>query len=207
MIVAVPTRTAAELTAHLHTSFPPVRAGAGDGNGEDGGGAGDGGPGGNGGEGGDGGDGRLVVTDVDDDSIRLTMRTDRRHLRPGATVSGPTLFSLVDTAAWLMTLARLEPGREAVTAGVSMQFLRRPPAGELVALGRLLRLGRRLSVVDVVVHGVVEPDGDPAGGPDGGGPPDGGDGPPAGDGRIGGPPALGPPLVQATVTYAPVGSA
>jgi uncharacterized protein (TIGR00369 family) len=149
---AVPTRTAAELTAHVHRSFPG-REGDNGGGGDDG-----------------GGDGALVVEAVDDESIRIVMRADTRHLRPGATVSGPTLFTLVDTVAWLLTLARLEPDRDAVTASVSMHFLRRPPAGTLVGEGRLLKLGRRTSVVDVLVHA---------------------------EGASG-------PVVQATVTYAPV---
>jgi uncharacterized protein (TIGR00369 family) len=135
----VPTRTAAELTAHVHRSFPG-RPGDGDDAGDDGGDAGD------------GREGALVVESVDDESIRIVMRADTQHLRPGATVSGPTLFTLVDTVAWLLTLARLEPDRDAVTASVSMHFLRRPPAGTLVGEGRLLKLGRRTSVVDVLVH-------------------------------------------------------
>jgi uncharacterized protein (TIGR00369 family) len=149
---AVPTRTAAELTAHVHRSFPGRE---GDDGGDDGGG---------------GDDGALVVESVDDESIRIVMRADTRHLRPGATVSGPTLFTLVDTVAWLLTLAQLEPDRDAVTASVSMHFLRRPPAGTLVGEGRLLKLGRRTSVVDVLVHA---------------------------EGASG-------PVVQATVTYAPI---
>jgi len=157
---AVPTRTAAELTAHVHRSFPGRNGGDDDGGGgdgkDDGEGAGD--------------RGALVVEAVDDESIRIVMRADTRHLRPGATVSGPTLFTLVDTVAWLLTLARLEPDRDAVTASVSMHFLRRPPAGTLVGEGRLLKLGRRTSVVDVLVHA---------------------------EGASG-------PVVQATVTYAPI---
>jgi uncharacterized protein (TIGR00369 family) len=120
-----PTRTAEELTAHLRAAFPLA-----DGD----------------------GDGAQEVVHVDADTIRIRMRTADRHLRPGETVAGPVLFSLVDSAAWLITLANLEPGRDAVTANLSMQFLRRPPAGVLVAEGRLLRMGRRFSVTDVLVY-------------------------------------------------------
>lgn len=119
-----PVRTAEELTTHVRTAFPL-------------------GPGEVGGQ---------EVVHVDADTIRLRMQTGARHLRPGDTVAGPALFSLVDSAAWLMTLAHLEHGKDAVTSGVSMHFLRRPPAGELVAEGRLLRMGRRFSVTDVLVY-------------------------------------------------------
>jgi uncharacterized protein (TIGR00369 family) len=120
-----PVRTAEELTAHVRAAFPPDPADS---------------------------DGAQEVVHVDADTIRLRMRTSARHLRPGDSVSGPVLFTLVDSAAWLMTLAHLEPGKDALTSGLSMQFLRRPPAGELIAEGRLLRMGRRFSVTDVLVY-------------------------------------------------------
>jgi uncharacterized protein (TIGR00369 family) len=120
-----PVRTVADLNAHLQTAFPSPP---------------------------DGERGQEVVY-VDAETIRIRMTTGERDLRPGATVAGPVLFMMVDTAAYLLTLAHLEPGREAVTTGLSMQFLRRPPAGELVAVGRLLRLGRRFSVTDVLIYG------------------------------------------------------
>ena len=87
------------------------------------------------------------------------MRIDAGNLRPGATVSGPTVFTLVDTVAWLVTLARLGPGRDAVTSSVSIHYLRRPEQADLVGEGRLLRMGRRFSVTDVIVfsEGVADP--------------------------------------------------
>jgi uncharacterized protein (TIGR00369 family) len=139
----VPKRTAEELTAHLHTAFPDRSGVSGGADGTDGTDRTDG----------TGrGDGYTVVEYVDDESIRIRSSAGDRHLRPGATVAGPTLFALVDAVAWLLTLAQLDPGHEAVTAAVSMQFLQRPPAGTLRAEGKLLRMGRRFSVVDVLVY-------------------------------------------------------
>lgn len=94
---------------------------------------------------------RMRVEAITDDAITMRMRIDAANLRPGATVSGPTLFSLVDAAAWLMTLAHLGEGRDAVTSGVTIHYLRRPAPADLRAEGRLLKLGRRLSITDVLV--------------------------------------------------------
>jgi uncharacterized protein (TIGR00369 family) len=94
----------------------------------------------------------MQVESVVDDTIRIRMRTSEHNLRPGATVSGPTIFTLVDSVAWLLTVAHLGPGRDAVTAGVSMEFLRRPAVGDLIGEGRLLKLGRRTAVTDVLVR-------------------------------------------------------
>lgn len=128
--MAAPLRTADQLTAHLHDAFPPS----------------DGQPG-------------ITVEHLDDTSIRLRMPVADRQLRPGATVAGPTLFSLVDTVAWLLTLAHLAPGRDAVTSSVAMQFLRRPRLVDLIGEGRLLRMGSRFSVTDVLLYsdGLADP--------------------------------------------------
>jgi uncharacterized protein (TIGR00369 family) len=95
---------------------------------------------------------RMRVEAVNDDAITMRMRIDGANLRPGATVSGPTIFSLVDAAAWLVTLAHLGAGKDAVTASVTIHYLRRPAPADLRAEGRLLRLGRRSSVTDVLVY-------------------------------------------------------
>jgi uncharacterized protein (TIGR00369 family) len=102
---------------------------------------------------------RMRVEEVTDTSIRLRMRIEASSLRPGATVSGPTIFTLVDTVAWLLTLAQLGPGRDAVTSSVSIHYLRRPVLADLLGEGQLLRMGKRFSVTDVLVYseGVDEP--------------------------------------------------
>jgi uncharacterized protein (TIGR00369 family) len=83
-----------------------------------------------------------------------------RHLRPGGTVSGPTMFALADVAIYLMILSRIGPVALAVTTNCAIDFLRKPPAGrDLVARARLLKLGRTLAVGDVLIHsdGADEP--------------------------------------------------
>lgn len=101
----------------------------------------------------------IAVEHLDDTSIRMRSPGSDRQLRPGATVSGPALFSFADAVAWLLTLAHLEAGRDAVTSNVAMQFLRRPQPVDLIGEGRLLRMGRRFSVTDVLLYsdGVAEP--------------------------------------------------
>ena len=83
-----------------------------------------------------------------------TVRLDasEAHLRPGGTVSGPTLFALADLAAYVVLLAHIGPVALAVTTNVSINFLRRPPAGALVAVCRILKLGRRLAVVEIGIR-------------------------------------------------------
>jgi uncharacterized protein (TIGR00369 family) len=81
----------------------------------------------------------------------LRMPTGAADLRPGGTVSGPTLFSLADLAIYAMVLSTIGPVPLAVTTDATIHFLRKPQAGWLVAHARLLKDGSRLVVGDVVV--------------------------------------------------------
>jgi uncharacterized protein (TIGR00369 family) len=74
------------------------------------------------------------------------------NLRPGGTVSGPTMFELADVSVYLAILAMIGPVALAVTTNCSIDFMRKPAAGvDLVAKTRLLKLGRALAVGDVLV--------------------------------------------------------
>ncbi|MGF6861143.1 uncharacterized protein (TIGR00369 family) [Rhodobacteraceae bacterium MBR-64] len=83
--------------------------------------------------------------------VRLMVR--EKHLRPGGTVSGPSMFTLADVAMYLVLLAMIGPKGLAVTTNCSFDFLRKPVAGrDLIAEARLLKLGRVLAVGDVVMR-------------------------------------------------------
>ncbi|MEM7529362.1 MAG: PaaI family thioesterase [Pseudomonadota bacterium] len=90
---------------------------------------------------------------VDVQSMRATVRQPIRqeHLRPGGTVSGPTLFTIADCAFYMAVLAMI--GREAltVTSNLNITFLRKPPVAPLRAEARILKLGRLLASGDVLV--------------------------------------------------------
>lgn len=83
--------------------------------------------------------------------VRLRMATGERSLRPGGTISGPTMFMLADTALYAAVLASVGPKALAVTTNMSINFLRKPPPRDLVADCRLLKLGKRLAVGDVTI--------------------------------------------------------
>lgn len=85
----------------------------------------------------------------------VTMRLvpGEAHLRPGGTVSGPTLFTLADLAAYVAILAHIGPVALAVTTNLSINFLRKPAMEPLLGICRILKLGKRLAVVEVtIVH-------------------------------------------------------
>ena len=84
------------------------------------------------------------------DTITVRLLTADRHLRPGGTVSGPSMFALADVSVYALVLARIGRQSLAVTTSCSLDFMRKPAAGvNVIAHGTLLKLGRSLAVGDV----------------------------------------------------------
>lgn len=95
----------------------------------------------------------FVIDAMDADGLTMRLLTAQRHLRPGGTVSGPSMFALADCAIYALILSRL--GREAlaVTTNCSIDFMRKPAANtDMIAQARLLKLGRALAVADVLIY-------------------------------------------------------
>lgn len=129
MAVPVPALSKDELIALLRAQFPNVHEGS------------------------------FRIDQVDAHSLRLWRKVDERSLRPGGTVSGPTLMTVADTATYFLILARLGPQLMAVTSSLNIHFLRRPRLAPVVADATLLKLGKRLAVADVKLfsEGDTEP--------------------------------------------------
>lgn len=84
---------------------------------------------------------------------RVRLPVTERDLRPGGTVSGPTMFGLADVSIYVAVLAMLGPVALAVTTNASIDFMRKPAAGrDLIADARLLKLGRVLAVGEVLIR-------------------------------------------------------
>jgi len=90
-----------------------------------------------------------TVLEVGPGRVRVTAPYREGLLRPGGVISGPTLMSLADTAAYALVLAHVGDQLMAVTSQLNMSFLRGARPGDLHAEAALLRLGRRLAVMDV----------------------------------------------------------
>lgn len=92
---------------------------------------------------------RGVVTLAEPSHVRIEATPGDRALRPGGLVSGPTQMALADVAAYALVLAHIGPQAMAVTSALNYAFLRPCLPGSLIADAQLLRLGRRLAVIDV----------------------------------------------------------
>ena len=98
--------------------------------------------------------GRIVAIRADELDVELAYRAE--YLRPGGTLSGPTLMTLADTAMYYLLLAQLGPVALAVTTSLNINFLRRPPPAAVRATARLLKLGQRLAVGEIHMRSMAD---------------------------------------------------
>ena len=83
-------------------------------------------------------------------TIRVPYRDE--FVRPGGTVSGPVMMAAADFAMYGVVLSLIGRVELAVTTNLSINFLRRPPPGDVLAKARILKLGKRLAVGEVYLH-------------------------------------------------------
>lgn len=93
------------------------------------------------------------ILSMDGTHTVVRLKLAERHLRPGGTVSGPSMFALADVSAYIATMARI--GKEAltVTTNCSLDFMRKPEAGrDMIAHTELLKLGRSMSICHILIY-------------------------------------------------------
>jgi uncharacterized protein (TIGR00369 family) len=97
---------------------------------------------------------RLVRGEV---TVRLAH--DDKRLRPGGTISGPTVFMLADLALYAVTMSIVGLEPLAVTTDITIHFLRKPAPAALVCMAKVLKAGKRLVVgsAEVSTEGASEP--------------------------------------------------
>jgi uncharacterized protein (TIGR00369 family) len=91
----------------------------------------------------------MDVTSVEPGRIHMVAPYREGLLRPGGVISGPTLMSMADSAAYALVLSHIGDQLMAVTSQLNIGFLRGAQPGDIHADAELLRLGRRLAVMDV----------------------------------------------------------
>jgi uncharacterized protein (TIGR00369 family) len=101
----------------------------------------------------------VTIEEVRRGSARVRQAFTAGMLRPGGTISGPTMMGLADFTMYVSLLSAIGWVPLAVTTQLNINFLRRPGPAELIAEGRLLKLGKRLAVGEVVMRsdGEAEP--------------------------------------------------
>ena len=93
----------------------------------------------------------------DEDRLSVEMPVNYKHLRPGGTVSGPSMFALADIAFYLAILQKIGPEGLTVTNSATINFMRNTGLEPLVAIPQIHKLGRHLVVGNVLIYTASDP--------------------------------------------------
>jgi uncharacterized protein (TIGR00369 family) len=91
----------------------------------------------------------LTIEKVWFGGCRVRQAYSDKFIRPGGTISGPTMMMLSDFALYVAVLAAIGPVPLAVTINLNINFLRKPERCDLIAEAKILKLGKRLAVMEV----------------------------------------------------------
>lgn len=95
----------------------------------------------------------FLLESFDEDSVTVRRKVDTEDLRPGGTVSGPTMMGLADCAIYVAILREIGLVALAVTTSLNINFLRKPVADkDILGVCKILKLGKSLAVGEVTIY-------------------------------------------------------
>jgi len=95
----------------------------------------------------------FVIEDLSKNEITVRLKVSEKHLRPGGTVSGPSMFGLADVCFYLVILSNVGPKALTVTTSCSIDFMRKPSAqADLLCKNEVVKLGRSLAVCQSLIY-------------------------------------------------------
>jgi uncharacterized protein (TIGR00369 family) len=81
----------------------------------------------------------------------VKLLSNNKNLRPGNTISGPSMFELADLSFYIAIMASTDLGDKSVTTNVSINFMKKPLLSNLLAISQIKKIGKRLVVGDVEI--------------------------------------------------------
>jgi uncharacterized protein (TIGR00369 family) len=94
------------------------------------------------------------IESIGERTITMRMPFRAELVRPGGTLSGPSLMALADVAAYYLILAMQGPLALAVTTSFNINFLTKPAQADVIADARMLKMGKKLAIVAIEMRSV-----------------------------------------------------
>lgn len=91
-------------------------------------------------------------------AVSMVLPYDGNMLRPGGTISGPSMMMLADATMYAVVLSMIGRVALAVTTNFNINFLRKPAPGDISAEGKIIKLGKRLAVIQVTLFSINDED-------------------------------------------------
>jgi uncharacterized protein (TIGR00369 family) len=94
----------------------------------------------------------IAIERLERGAARVRLRFQEGINRPGGTIAGPAMMALADLTMYALVLSHDRRLKMAVTSNLNINFLRKPGPADLLADGNVLKLGRRLAVLEVAIY-------------------------------------------------------
>lgn len=90
--------------------------------------------------------------EIGEGTARVRAPFNADFTRPGGTISGPVMMALTDFGMYAALLGAIGKVPLAVTTNLNINFLRLPAPVDIVADCNVIKLGRRLAVIEVTLR-------------------------------------------------------
>lgn len=91
----------------------------------------------------------LRLEEINENDVVMRAVYSDEFLRPGGTIAGPVMMGLADAAMYALLLSQLGPVELAVTTSLNINFLRKPAPGDMLAVAKPLKFGKRLVIAEI----------------------------------------------------------
>lgn len=85
----------------------------------------------------------------------VRIQIDERLMHPQQMVHGGVIFTIADTAMSMALRSMIPAGTPFGTIEAKINYLRPANAGELLAEGKIIHLGRTTAVIEATVHNII----------------------------------------------------
>ena len=93
----------------------------------------------------------IALDSISDGSAMMRLPFKNNSLRPGGSISGPHMMLLADACMFAVVLSLIGEVKLAVTTNLNINFLRKPTPNDLLGEGKIIKMGKRLAVIEVTI--------------------------------------------------------
>jgi uncharacterized protein (TIGR00369 family) len=97
-------------------------------------------------------DSGVYLRSIERGKAEMVLPYSEHSLRPGGTIAGPFMMMLADVCMYAVVLSLLGEIKLAVTTSLNINFVRKPASTDLVAMGSIIKMGKRLAVIEVSIY-------------------------------------------------------
>jgi uncharacterized protein (TIGR00369 family) len=97
-------------------------------------------------------DSGVYLRKIEPGKAEMVLPYSDHSIRPGGTIAGPYMMMLADVCMYAVVLSLLGEIKLAVTTNLNINFLRKPANSDLVGIGSIIKMGKRLAVIEVSIY-------------------------------------------------------